>query len=62
MRTGESTFFTSETSPIALMITVPGLSTRDPSGYFCVIESESFPVGMLMPSEMASAEAASTAS
>src|SRR5690606_31047073 len=45
----------------AEMITVPGDNTS-PSGYFCFIESESLPVGMLMPSAIANSEQASTAS
>lgn len=29
----------------ALMMTVPGLSTLEPSGYFCVMESSPYPWG-----------------
>ena len=44
------------------MITVPGAITSPPSEYFCFIDSESFPVGILMPNCIAKSEAASTAS
>src|SRR5690606_2296059 len=43
------------------MITVPGAITS-PFEYFCFIESESFPVGMLIPKSMAKSEHALTAS
>src|SRR5690606_41418814 len=43
------------------IITVPGESTSS-SAYFFFIESESFPVGTLMPSSMANSETACTAS
>jgi len=43
------------------MITVPGEITS-PSGYFCFIESESFPVGTLIPKSIENFEIASTAS
>ena len=46
--------------PAAEMITVPGANTS-PSGYFCFMERESFPVGMLMPKSIAKAEHSSTA-
>src|SRR6218665_590336 len=45
----------------AEIITVPGAITS-PSGYFCFIESESLPVGMLIPSSIAKFEQLSTAS
>ena len=46
-RTGETTLRISLTSPPELTITVPGLIILLPSGYFWVIDSESFPVGTL---------------
>ena len=51
----------SSTSPIAEMITVPGESTFVPSGYFCVMDKESFPVGIFIPSAQAKSLTASTA-
>ncbi len=42
------------------MTTVPGASTVL-SPYFCAIDSESFPVGTLIPSPIAKSETASTA-
>src|SRR5215217_5691955 len=47
--------------PAAEMITVPGAITS-PFLYFCFIDSESFPVGILIPNEIANAEQAFTAS
>ena len=58
--TGETTFLTSLTPAPAEMITVPGENTFL-SPYFWVIESESLPVGMLMPSSHAKSLHASTA-
>ena len=58
---GVTIFLMSLTSPDAVMITVPGDITCLPSGYFWVIESESLPVGMLMPRAIANLLAASTA-
>ena len=58
--TGETTFFTSLTPAPAEIITVPGENTFL-SPYFWVIESESLPVGMLMPSSQAKSLQASTA-
>ena len=49
--TGDTIFLMSLTSPPALTMTVPGEITFCPSGYFCVMESESLPVGTLMWSE-----------
>src|SRR5210317_260028 len=43
------------------MITVPGASTS-PSGYFCFMERESLPVGILIPNAIAKFEHSSTAS
>ena len=43
------------------MITVPGEYTISPFGYFCVIESESLPVGILIPNLQAKSLTASTA-
>ncbi len=51
----------SELSPAAEIISVPGERTLLPSGYFCVIESESLPVGILMPKAVAKSLAALTA-
>ncbi len=42
------------------MITVPGAITSS-FGYFCFIESESFPVGILIPNSIAKSEHPSTA-
>ncbi len=47
--------------PAAEMITVPGAITS-PSAYFCFIDKESFPVGMLIPNSIAKSEQALTAS
>src|SRR5690554_417115 len=47
--------------PAAEIITVPGAITSS-FGYFCFIESESFPVGMLIPSSIAKSEQPFTAS
>ena len=41
-------------------MTVPGAITS-PSGYFCFIDKESFPVGILIPKAMAKSAHASTA-
>src|SRR4051812_25675904 len=46
--------------PAAEMITVPGAITS-PSLYFCFIDKESFPVGILIPSSIAKSEQAFTA-
>ncbi len=54
-------FLTSSTSPTALTITVPGEKTFFPSGYFCTIESESFPVGTLIPNSITNSLNALTA-
>src|SRR5688572_21235560 len=59
--TGSTTFLISEQLPAADMITVPGAITS-PFGYFCFMERESLPVGMLMPNWIANSEQASTAS
>src|SRR5690349_19971812 len=61
LRTGSTILVMSEQLPAADMITVPGAITSPP-GYFCFIDSESLPVGMLMPNWMAKSEQASTAS
>ena len=53
-------FVTSLHSPAADMITVPGAFTSW-SLYFCFMERESFPVGILIPSAIANSEQASTA-
>ena len=55
------TLVTSLHCPAAEMITVPGASTS-PSGYFCFMERESFPVGILIPRAIAKEEHSSTAS
>ena len=46
--------------PAAEITTVPGEITS-PSLYFCFMESESFPVGTLIPNSMAKSETACTA-
>src|SRR5690606_1831964 len=43
------------------MITVPGAMTSCPFGYFCFIDKESLPVGILMPNSIAKSEHAWTA-
>ena len=47
--------------PAEEIITVPGAKTS-PSWYFCFIDNESFPVGILIPRSMAKSEQAFTAS
>src|SRR5690606_28476708 len=47
--------------PAAEIITVPGAITSA-FGYFCFIDKESFPVGILIPNSMAKSEQACTAS
>src|SRR5690606_28915562 len=47
--------------PPAEIITVPGAITFSPFGYFCFMESESFPVGILIPNSMAKSEQPCTA-
>src|SRR5690554_3267100 len=46
--------------PAAEIITVPGAITS-PSGYFCFIDNESLPVGILMPNSIAKSEQPLTA-
>src|SRR5690606_13312368 len=46
--------------PPADIITVPG-AMMSASGYFCFIDRESLPVGMLIPSAIANSEQPSTA-
>ena len=58
--TGATTLRISPTSPAAEIITVPGAITFC-SPYFWVMERESLPVGMLMPSARANLEQLSTA-
>src|SRR5690606_5310000 len=60
-KTGSTTFFTSLQLAAAEIITVPGAITSE-SLYFCFIERESFPVGILIPRSMAKSETAFTAS
>src|SRR5688572_24041259 len=50
-----------EQFPAAEIITVPGAITSS-LGYFCFIESESFPVGILIPNSIAKSEQPFTAS
>src|SRR5699024_5580287 len=50
----------SEQCAAADMVTVPGAITSS-LGYFCFIDKESFPVGILMPKAMAKSEQAFTA-
>ena len=59
--TGSITLVISVQFAAAEIITVPGAITSS-LGYFCFMESESFPVGTLMPRSMANSETASTAS
>ena len=49
------------TLPAAEIMTVPGAS-KSPSGYFCFMERESFPVGILIPNAIAKSEHSCTAS
>src|SRR5258705_12152439 len=58
---GDTVFRISNSSATAEIITVPGESTVDPSGYFCAIDNESFPVGILIPNRQAKSLTASTA-
>ena len=58
--TGETIFLISLTSAPAEIITVPGAITLS-SPYFCVMDKESLPVGILMPKLQAKSEAACTA-
>ena len=60
--TGSTIFFTSAISPDAEITTVPGAYTFSPSGYFCTIDKESLPVGILIPKSHAKSEIDSTAS
>ena len=59
--TGSTIFLTSLTAADAVIITVPGAYTFS-LGYFCTIESESFPVGILIPNSQVKSLTASTAS
>ena len=61
MNKGSTTFDIPLQCPAAEMITVPGDKTS-PFGYFCFIESESFPVGTLIPRSIANSEIPFTAS
>src|SRR6478752_1087772 len=61
-KSGVTILRTLVTSPEAEIITVPGEYTTPPSLYFCVIDRESFPVGMLMPKAIEKSLTASTAS
>ena len=60
-KTGSTTFVISLQFPAAEMMTVPGAITSS-FGYFCFIERESFPVGILIPNSMANSEQPLTAS
>ena len=60
-KTGSTTFVILLQFPAAEIITVPGAITSSP-GYFCFIESESFPVGILIPNSIAKFAQLSTAS
>ena len=51
----------SRTGAAAEIITVPGAITRRPSGYFCVIDNESLPVGIFTPNAQANSLHDSTA-
>ena len=57
---GSTTFAILLQCAAAEMTTVPGESTS-PSGYFCFIERESFPVGILIPKSIANSEIPLTA-
>src|SRR5690606_31772582 len=48
--------------PAAEIINVPGAMTFSPLGYFCFIDRESLPVGILMPNAIAKSEHPFTAS
>src|SRR5690606_8513146 len=60
-KTGSTTLVMSLQCAAAEIMTVPGAITSS-LGYFCFMESESFPVGTLMPKSIANLETASTAS
>ena len=59
-KTGSTTLEMALQLAAAEIITVPGAITS-PSGYFCFIESESLPVGTLIPKSIANSETALTA-
>ena len=59
--TGSITLVISLQFPAAEIITVPGAITSS-FGYFCFIDSESFPVGILISNSIAKSEHAFTAS
>ena len=59
--TGDTTFLISDTSPPEDTITVPGAMIFFPSWYFCVMESESFPVGTFICSSQQKSDRALTA-
>ncbi|MNE26543.1 hypothetical protein D3C81_1093400 [compost metagenome] len=59
--TGSTTLVISVQFPAAEIINVPGAITFSPFGYFCFIDKESFPVGILIPSAIAKSEQALTA-
>ena len=61
MNRGSTTLLISSQCAAAEIITVPGEITS-PSGYFCFIDKESFPVGTLIPNSIAKSETALTAS
>ena len=60
-KTGSTTLVIFEQFPAAEIITVPGAITSS-FGYFCFIDKESFPVGMLIPNSIAKSEHPFTAS
>src|SRR5690606_10407898 len=60
--TGSTTLSIAVQLPPAEIIKVPGAITFSPFGYFCFIDSESFPVGMLIPKAIAKSEHPFTAS
>ena len=60
-KTGSTTLVIFEQFPAAEIITVPGAITSS-LGYFCFMDKESFPVGILIPNSMAKSEQAFTAS
>src|SRR5690554_2588473 len=59
--TGSTTLWISLQFAAAEIMTVPGEITSS-LGYFCFMESESFPVGTFMPNSIANCDTASTAS
>ena len=59
--TGDTTLRMSDTSPAAETMTVPGETTFVPSGYFCVMDKESLPVGTFICNSQQKSDKALTA-